>query len=187
MPLLQVFLCSTRPNRIGEPIANWFLDAVTTDGRFTPELIDLGAVNLPPMDEPEHPRLAKYQHAHTKAWSESVSRADAFVFVTPEYNYSGPPALFNALNYVWKEWAYKPAGFVSYGGVSGGTRSVQHIKNALTTLRMMPIPEAVTLPFAPKLVENGVFNAPELQVKSATTMLGELLKWHGALQSLRNP
>jgi hypothetical protein len=52
---------------------------------------------------------------------------------------------------------------------------------------MMPIPEAVTLPFAPKLVENGVFNAPELQVKAATTMLGELLKWHGALQSLRNP
>jgi NAD(P)H-dependent FMN reductase len=161
------------------------MDVVTTDGRFTPELVDLKAVNLPPLDEPGHPRFGKYEHAHTKAWSETVSRADAYVFVTPEYNFSGPPALFNALDYVWKEWAYKPAGFVSYGGVSGGLRSVQHIKNALTTLRMMPIPEAVTLPFAPKLFEDGVFQPPELQVKAGGAMLGELLKWHGALQTLR--
>jgi NAD(P)H-dependent FMN reductase len=185
MPILHVVLCSTRPNRIGEPIAKWFMALAETDRRFTPELIDLKTIDLPPMDEPEHPRLKNYQHAHTKAWSETVSRADAYVFVTPEYNFSGPPALYNALNYVFQEWAYKPAGFVSYGGVSGGLRSVQHIKSALCALRVMPIPEAVTLPFAAKQIENGAFTPPELQVKAAGTMLGELMKWHGALQTLR--
>ena len=75
-----------------------------------------------------HPRLQEYQHAHTKRWAESVNSADAFAFVTPEYNYGPSPALVNALNYVYVEWNYKPGGFVSYGGVSGGLRAVQAVK-----------------------------------------------------------
>jgi NAD(P)H-dependent FMN reductase len=44
-------------------------------------------------------------HEHTKRWSAIVSRADAFVFVTPEYNYGSPPSLVNALDYLLREWA----------------------------------------------------------------------------------
>ena len=61
------------------------------------------------------------------------------VFVTPEYNFGPPPPLVNALNYVYKEWNYKPAGIVSYGGVSGGVRSALVEKITLTTLKMMPM------------------------------------------------
>jgi NAD(P)H-dependent FMN reductase len=92
--------------------------------KFSIDLVDLKEVNLPLLDEPEHPRLQHYRHDYTKAWSATVQRADAYVFVTPEYNHGAPPVLINALDCVFVEWNYKPAGFVSYGGVSAGTRSV---------------------------------------------------------------
>ena len=88
---------------------------------FDVQMIDLKQVNLPLLDEPNHPRLQKYEHDHTKAWSADQN-SDAFVFVTPEYNYGPSPALLNALDYLYNEWNYKAAAFVSYGGSSGGLR-----------------------------------------------------------------
>lgn len=116
-----------------------------------------------------------------------MERADAFVFVTPEYNYSTPPSLVNALDFVVWEWAYKPVGFVSYGGVSGGTRGVQMTKLITTSLRMMPIPEAVNIPFFTQHIEQetGAFKPPETQAKAAATMLDELLRWAEALKPMR--
>ena len=129
---LQVIFASTREGRQGFPIAEWVVERARAHGKFEPELVDLREVNLPLFDEPQHPRLRQYQHAHTKAWSAIVAAADAFVFVTPEYNYGMPPALLNAIDYLSAEWAYKPAAIVSYGGVSGGTRSAQMTKLMLT-------------------------------------------------------
>jgi NAD(P)H-dependent FMN reductase len=138
------------------------------------------------MDEPAHPRLQKYEHQHTRNWSANVEAADAFVFVTPEYNYSAPPALINALDYLYKEWNYKPAGFVSYGGLSGGIRAVQMIKQIVTTLKMVPLVEAVAIPFFSQHIDDtGLFTPNELHQKSATDMLDELLRWAEALKPLR--
>src|SRR5690606_1159980 len=107
--------------------------------------------------EPKHPRMQDYRNDHTKAWSQSVSSADAFVFVTPEYNYFAPPALVNAIDFLNVEWAYKPAGIDSYGGLSGGLRAAQALKPLLTTVKIMPIPEGVAVPYVGKSVEDGVF------------------------------
>ena len=185
MPHLQVVICSTRPNRIGEPIAQWFMTHATAHGGFTCELIDLKAVNLPPMDEPEHPMKRQYQHAHTKAWSSTVKAADALVFVTPEYNYATPPALVNAIDYLSQEWNYKPAAFVSYGGAAGGVRSVQMTKLMLTTLKMMPLFESVAIPFVAKHVTDGKFASTEAFDNAAKLMLDELHRWATALKTLR--
>ena len=143
---LQIVIVSTREQRQGPAVARWFHTQAERHAGFDLELVDLADVNLPLLDEPHHPRLANYMHEHTKRWSAIVSRADAFVFVTPEYNYGSPPSLVNALDYLLREWAYKPVGFVSYGGISGGTRSVQMTKQIVTSLRMMPMVEAVTHP-----------------------------------------
>ena len=120
------------PESPGPAVAEWFLHRARLHGKFTVDSIDLATVNLPMFDEPRHPRLGQYEHEHTKRWSATVARADAFVFVTPEYNYGAPPSIVNAIDYLNREWAYKPVGFVSYGGVSGGTRSVQMIKQIVT-------------------------------------------------------
>jgi NAD(P)H-dependent FMN reductase len=185
MPKLTVIVGSVREERAGPAVAQWFMERVRQHGKFEPELVDLKDVNLPLLNEPKHPRLQQYKYEHTKAWSRIVNQADAFVFVTPEYNYGLPPALVNAFDYVYVEWNYKAAGFVSYGGVSGGSRSVQMSKQIVTTLRVMPIPEAVTIPFIAKLVEGGVFKGGDTQDKAATLMLDELLRWTDALKVLR--
>jgi NAD(P)H-dependent FMN reductase len=189
MPHLQIFTVSTRPSRKGPAVAAWFEQLALAHGQFEIERIDLKDVNLPLLDEAEHPRLRKYQHEHTKAWSASVAKADAFVFVTPEYNFSAPPSLLNAIDFLFHEWAYKPVGFVSYGGVSGGLRSVQMTKLAVTALKMMPLPEAVTLPMFSSLIDpvSGAFVAPELQAQAGKAMLDELLRWTNALAVLRTP
>lgn len=147
MPLkLHTIIASTRPGRVGSAVAKWFHAFAVENGRFEAELVDLADFNLPIYDEPVHPRFQRYEHEHTKRWSESVAAADAYVFVTPEYNYSPPPSLVNAFDFLYREWNYKPCGFVSYGGVSGGLRAVQMERLHATTLKMMPMMEGVTVP-----------------------------------------
>lgn len=183
---LNVIICSTRPGRIGPSVGRWFHGAAQAHGGFEAELVDLAAFNLPVFDEPHHPRLRNYQHDHTKAWSASVEAADAFVFVTPEYNFSPPPAFVNALNYLFFEWNHKPASFVSYGGASGGLRAVQMEKLMLTSVKIMPIPEAVAIPTVGLQIDaEKVFTPTEGQAKAAPGMLDELARWAGALKPLR--
>lgn len=187
VPNLQIVIVSTRPGRVGLPVGTWFHQHALGHGKFQIELIDLAAVNLPLIDEPKHPRLRQYQHAHTKGWSERVTRGDAFVFVTPEYNYGAPPSLVNAFDYLLHKWAYKPVGFVSYGGLSGGIRSVQMAKQIVTALKMMPIPEGVPIPQFTQFIDpSGRFAATEAHRKGADVMLDELLRWTEALKSLRS-
>ncbi len=183
---LQVIICSTRPGRVGPSVANWFAEFAAKHEGFDTSLVDLADFNLPVYDEPHHPRMQNYQHAHTQRWSASVLAADAYVFVTPEYNYCPPPAFFNALNYVYKEWNYKPCGFVSYGGLSGGLRSVQVAKQLVTTLKMMPMVESVAIPMVATLLDEAkTFTPNSLINDSAQTMLTELHKWAAALKPMR--
>ena len=123
MSLLQIIDASTWPGRCGPLVATWFENVARRHGGFDVEPADLAEPALPLFDEAPRPALRQYAHVHTRAWSMTVNRADAFVFVTPEYDYDPPASLVNALQL--HEWAYKPAGFVSYRSVSGGTRAVE--------------------------------------------------------------
>ncbi|MCM3880989.1 MAG: NAD(P)H-dependent oxidoreductase [Vicinamibacterales bacterium] len=186
MPTLSIIVASTREGRAGLPVAEWFFSRAQAHGRFDVELIDLKEVDLPLLDEPNHPRFQNYQHEHTRQWSARIQRSDAFVFVTPEYNYGPSPALLNALDYLSSEWHYKAAAFVSYGGISGGTRAVQATKLVVTTLKMVPLVEAVVIPFFSKHIENGVFTSDDILDKSASLVLDELARWNDALRALRS-
>lgn len=183
---LHTIVVSTRPGRVGPSVANWFHAFAAQHGKFDASLVDLADFALPVYDEPNHPVMQKYVHEHTKKWAASVAAADAYVFVTPEYNFNPPPSFVNALNYVYKEWNYKPAGFVSYGGVSGGLRATQMAKQLVTTLKMMPMYEGVMVPgVAQMLDENRAFKSNELIDKSAAAMLDELFKWAAAMKPMR--
>ena len=182
---LKVIVASTRPGRVGRPVADWVQDAAARNGRFVVELVDLADVDLPLYDEPRHPRLHDYENEHTRRWSEIVNEADAYVFVMPEYNHGPTPSLVNALNYVYDEWTYKPAGLVSYGGISGGVRSAQAIKPMLNALKMVPLTEGVQIPQVAQHVEQGRFAAPEAAEKGAEAMLTELCRWAEALKPMR--
>lgn len=186
MPLLQIVVASTRPGRAGLPVATWVAAAAVQHGAFDVELVDLAAHDLPLLDEPHHPRLRQYTQAHTLRWSETVDRADAFVIVHPEYNHSFNAALKNALDYLHQEWADKPVAFASYGGVSGGLRAATALVPVVTTLRMVPIVEAVSIPLVGRhLNDDGEFVPTEAIAASAAPMFAELFRLHGALAPLR--
>lgn len=185
-PTLMILIASTRPGRVGLPVAAWFREHAERQGSFDVEVVDLAELNLPFMDEPNHPRLRQYVHQHTREWSEMVEGADAFAFVMPEYNYGFNAPLKNAIDYLHHEWAYKPVGFVSYGGVSAGTRAVQMLKQVVTTLKMMPMSEAVSIPFVRQFIgDDGTLHPNATMDEAADTMLDELARWTEALQPMR--
>jgi NAD(P)H-dependent FMN reductase len=187
-PVLQIIIGSTRPGRVGKSVGDWIYERAVAHGGFDVELIDLAEVNLPLLDEPKHPRLGDYQHQHTKDWSATISRGDAYVFVIPEYNYGFNAATKNAIDYLHKEWQHKPIGFVSYGGVAAGTRAVQMLKQVVTTLRMVPVFESVNIPFVQQFLDDErKFRPNDVLEQAATEMLDELLKVSGALRQLRQP
>ena len=187
-PTLQIVIASTRPGRVGPSVAAWFHDRAVKHGGFDVELIDLAEVNLPMFDEPKHPRFGEYVHQHTKDWSATIRRGDAYVFVIPEYNYGFNAAIKNAIDYLNKEWMYKPLGFVTYGGVAAGTRAMQMLKQVVSALKMVPMAEAVNIPFVQQFLdEQRVLQPNDIMESSATALLDELGRWTSAISPLRHP
>jgi NAD(P)H-dependent FMN reductase len=184
----MVVIASTRPGRVGLPVGEWFAKRARAHAGFELEVVDLAELDLPFMDEPNHPRFHKYTQQHTKDWSAQVDAADAFVFVMPEYNYGFTAPLKNAIDFLHVEWEYKPVGFVSYGGVAAGTRAVQQLKQVVTTLKMTPLFEAVSIPFVAQFIDDeGELQANETMENAATAMLDELVRVAAALAPLREP
>jgi len=185
--VLQVIICSTRPGRKGPVIAQWAADQARAHGKFTVEVVDLADFDLPILDATKHPRFGEYESEATKRWSASVARADAYVFVTPEYDFSMPASLLNALQLIYHEWTYKPLAFVSYGGESGGLRSVQMTKQVVTTFKMVPVVETVAVHMVAQHFDEATatFTATEGHTKKAAAMLTELHRWAVALKPMR--
>jgi NAD(P)H-dependent FMN reductase len=185
MPNLTIIIASTRPGRAGLPIAEWFAGRAKEHGGFDVTVADLAEIGLPLLNEPNHPRLRQYTQEHTRDWSAIVGAADAFVIVTAEYNSGYPAALKNALDYLHHEWHYKPVGFVSYGGVSAGTRAVQQLKQVVTTLRMLPVVDSVSIPFHTQFLHDGTLRPNAVMEQAADAMLDELVRTEAALRPLR--
>jgi NAD(P)H-dependent FMN reductase len=186
MPTLQIIIASVREGRAGLRIGQWIAARAEAHGGFDIDVVDLGLLGLPFMDEPNHPRLHRYTRQHTKDWSARVQHADAFVFVTPEYNHGMSAPLKNAIDYLHVEWQHKPVGFVSYGGVAAGTRAVEQTKQVVTALRMVPVAEAVTIPFFQQFLDDdGAVRANAPMEEGATAMLDALARAEEALRPLR--
>ena len=185
MPRLMIIIGSTRPGRIGLPIGTWFAETATAHAGFELDVADLAEINLPFLDEPKHPSRGEYLHEHTKRWSARVDAADAYVLVTPEYNFAMTAPVKNAFDFLSREWKNKPIGLVSYGGISSGLRAAQMIKQVVTALKMMPLPEQVMIQFAGTHVVDGVFAPDESHQKQATVLLDELVRWAEAMKPLR--
>lgn len=182
---LKIIIASTRENRKGPAVAEWVFNRAKKQTAFETELIDLKQVNLPFMDEPEHPRFQRYTHQHTKDWSARIAAGDAFIFVTPEYNYGMPAPLKNAIDYLVKEWAFKPVAMVGYGGVAGGTRAIQQLKQVTNALQMFPFDGLLLANFIKQINDNGGFAGTEANEKAVALMFVQLEKLHWLLEPMR--
>lgn len=179
--------CSTRPGALGPAVRQWLVDAVKPRAaELGVDLVPtaLGDLNLPFLDEEEHPSSGVYRHEHTRRWSAMVDEADGFIAITPEYNYGMPATLKNALDYLGREWAWKPIGFVSYGNTSAGTRSVQHAKQVVTTLRLVPLGATVAIRIGDS-VREGRLRPDAARDAAAAALLDELVRVAHALRPMR--
>lgn len=185
MTKLMIINGSIREGRSGGPIGEWVRATATADGRFEVDYADLREVQLPLMDEPNHPRMQQYTKPHTIAWAERVKSADAFLFVFPEYNHSYSPAIKNALDYLTAEWDRKPVGFVNWGGNSGGTRAQGALKPVVAALGMVLTHGNIEINHPWPHIVDGVFEAPEQAATVLQSQLDEIVKLDAALHPLR--
>ena len=131
---IGIIVGSNRPNRICLAVAEWAKRCMERDD-LRLNLIDLAAVGLPFLDEPEMPARHRYQKEHTKAWSRMVTGLDGYVLVYPQYNWGYPAVLKNALDYLYDEWGGKPVSLVCYGS-RGGFQATMALKLVTQGLHM---------------------------------------------------
>ncbi len=183
---IKIIAGSTRPGKFNLQPSQWLKKIADENKEAEFELIDIEELNLPLLDEKNPPMEQKYEHDHTKKWSEIVDGADGFVFVTPEYNHSIPGALKNAIDYLYKEWNYKPAVFVSYGSAAGGSRAVEHLRGVMGELKVFDLREQILLPnYWENLDENHLYKFTERQSKNAVDMLKSLVFWARVMKEAR--
>src|ERR687890_539120 len=181
---VAVILGSTRPGRNGEAVAKWIYDIAKkrTDAEF--EYVDIKDFNLPLLDEPIPPSQGQYSKDHTKRWSAKIDSFDAFIFVTAEYNHGIPGALKNAIDFLFREWNNKVAGFVSYGS-AGGVRAVEQLRLVMAELKVATVRSQVQLSLFTDFENFTKFKPAPFQEKAVNTMVDEVIAWGGALKTLR--
>lgn len=170
---------STREGRFCDTIASWAAAQIAERHEFTLDTIDPGALELPV----RHEREDSFQMA---ALRQRIADADAFLVVTPEYNHSYPAALKFLIDSVYKQWQAKPVAFISYGGVSGGLRAVEHLRLVFAELHAVTIRDTVSFANAwGQFDAAGELLNPGSARKSMAVLLDRLYWWAAALREAR--
>jgi NAD(P)H-dependent FMN reductase len=182
---IQIIVGSVREGRKATPVADWVYERATTRTDCSVELVDLKDWALPLFSFGRPPILGEYEDELQQRWAQKVAEADGYLFVSPEYNHGYTPALKNALDYLYAEWAHKPASFVTYGGVSGA-RGVEQLRLVLVELRMAPMRDAVHISGIPHKLNDGVFVGGAQDEAQLGAALDELLWWSRALGKARS-
>jgi NAD(P)H-dependent FMN reductase len=182
---IAIIVGSTRPGRKGLDVAQWVYALATQRTTAQYELVDLVDYGLPLLDEPVPPVMQKAPtKEHTKRWAAKVASFDGYVFVTPEYNHGPPASLKNALDFLYKEWCNKSAGFVGYGGV-GAARSIEMLRAICSNLELADVRVALSLTLASDFENFSTFKPLPHQAGTLTQLLDQVESWAGALQPLR--
>ncbi|MGH9723101.1 MAG: NADPH-dependent FMN reductase [Bryobacteraceae bacterium] len=175
---------STRPGRKSEAVARWVygIAAKRSDASF--EVVDIAAFDLPLLDEALPPMMNQYAKPHTKAWAAKIASFDAFVFVTPEYNHSTSGALKNAIDFLFREWNDKAAGFVGYGA-AGGARAVEHLRLVMGEVKVADVRAQVALSLYTDFENFSTLKPGPQQEPAVNAMLDDLVAWGQALKTMR--
>ncbi len=175
---------STRPGRKAEAVARWVYEIACRrkDAEF--ELVDIQHYHLPLLDEAMLPSMGQYSQPHTKAWAAKIDAFDAFVFVTPEYNHGISGALKNALDFLYREWNNKAAGFVSYGS-AGRARAVEQLRLVMAELQVADVRAQVMLSLFSDFENFTALKPAPHHENSVNVLLNQVIAWGTALKPLR--
>lgn len=179
-----IIVGSTRPGRKAAAVAKWAYDLLKSrkDAEF--EIIDIDDYKLPLLDEPVPPLMGQYSKPHTKAWAAKIASMDGFIFVTPEYNHGTSAALKNAIDFLYREWNDKAAGFIGYGS-AGGVRAVENLRLVMGEIKVAPVRAQVMLSLYTDFENFTVFKPHEHHDKTVHAIADEVVAWGGALKAMR--
>lgn len=182
---VAVIVGSTRPGRKAADVARWVMEIASKRSDAVYEVVDIEDYKLPLLDEPVPPSMDQYSKPHTKAWAAKIAQYDGFVFVTPEYNHGTSGALKNAIDFLFKEWNNKAAGFVGYGS-AGGVRAVEHLRGVMGEIMIADVRVQVMLSLFSDFENYTVFKPGAHHEPMVNQMLDQVVAWSAALQPLRN-
>ncbi|MEU4490290.1 NAD(P)H-dependent oxidoreductase [Streptomyces purpurascens] len=172
---------SNRHGRFGPVVADWLLERLRDRDDLVAEVVDVAETELPMSFEPTPEATAALSGITPK-----LARADAFVILTPEYNHSFPAGLKNLVDWHFAEWRAKPVALVSYGGLSGGLRAVEHLRQVFAELHAVTVRDTVSFHNAgASFDDKGVLRDPAGPDAAAKTMLDQLVWWGEALRQAR--
>ncbi|MEU1347708.1 NADPH-dependent FMN reductase [Streptomyces sp. NPDC005775] len=180
---VAVILASNREGRFAPVVADWFRSRTDKHAGIETDLVDVAALDLPTALTYSH---GPEDRARLAELSDRLAAADAFVVITPEYNHSYPAPLKNLIDWHFTEWQAKPVAFVSYGGVSGGLRAVEHLRQVFAELHAVSIRDTVSFHNAGALFDDeGRHRDPAGPDAAAKTLLDQLVWWGRALRGAR--
>jgi NAD(P)H-dependent FMN reductase len=186
MVKIAIIVGSTRPGRKALDVARWVHKIASARSDATYEVVDIQDFKLPLLDEPVPPSMGQYSKPHTLAWAAQIGQYDGFVFVTPEYNHGISGALKNAIDFLFKEWNNKAAGFVGYGS-AGGARAVESLRLVMGELMVADVRVQVMLSLFTDFENYTVFKPGAHHEPLVNAMLDQVVSWSRALQSVRHP
>ena len=146
-PHILVFYGSKRQNAAAPMVAAWLTEKLAAEKRATFSFVDVAALNLPlyDLEWPLSPTGPFPTPAH-KTWSDEAHKADGFIVITNEYNHATAPVVKNAIDLLKVQWEKNPMGIMSYGGVLGGGRAAEHLRQVFAELYAMTIREQLYVP-----------------------------------------
>lgn len=178
-----VVIGSNRDGRFGPVIADWLLARLRDRVDLDSDVVDLADHHLPTaLSADPAPEVA----AELGKVTPKLAAADAFVVLTPEYNHSYPASLKSLIDWHYHEWRAKPVAFVSYGGISGGLRAVEHLRQVFAELHTVAIRDTVSFHNAgAHFDDDGNHRDPAAVDAAATAMLDQLVWWARALRTAK--
>ena len=181
---VAIVVGSTRPGRKAEAVAQWVYGIASQRNDAEFEVVDVDHYHLPLLDEPIPPSMGLYNNPHTKAWAAKIDSFDAYVFVTPEYNHVTSGALKNAIDFLFKEWNNKAAGFVGYGS-AGGVRAVEQLRLVMGEIMIADVRVQVALSLFTDFENYTTFKPAPHHEKTVSATLDQVIAWGEALKGLR--
>ncbi|MFF5634752.1 NADPH-dependent FMN reductase [Streptomyces sp. NPDC012825] len=180
---LALVVASDREGRFAPVLADWFLSRLAEREDFAVTVVDLAGVELPTsLSYAPSPAV----RAALAGITPALAAADAFVVLTPEYNHSFPASLKNLIDRHYTEWQAKPVGFVSYGGISGGLRAVEQLRQVFAELHSVTVRDTVSFHHVHgQFDEDGRHKDPAGAEGAAKTLLDQLAWWGHALKDAK--
>ncbi|MFE7159367.1 NADPH-dependent FMN reductase [Streptomyces sp. NPDC057636] len=180
---VAVVIGSNREGRFGPVVADWLMSLLGERPDFAVDVIDVAATDLPTALSYDPSAEVRAELAKV---TPKLAAADAFVVLTPEYNHSYPASLKNVIDWHHAEWQAKPVGFVSYGGISGGLRAVEHLRTVFAELHAVTVRDTVSFANAGSHFDvSGAHRDPEAPAAAAKSMLDQLAWWAKALREAK--